>query len=133
LAELPSREELEEAVSRLKNGKSGGSSGVMLEMVKAACQAGPCLPGRPCPHSLGGEVCSQGLGRCRDSTHPQEGEILSDRNNWRGISLLDVVGKVTARYCKIGHNSLLRRNCPSHNVVSTKARYVQTLFLMSNS
>ena len=58
---------------------------------------------------------------------------MSDCNNWSGISLLDVVGKVTARYCKIGYNSLLRRNCPSHNVVSTKAGDVQTLFLMSNS
>lgn len=38
LAELPSLEELEEAVSKLKNGKSGGSSGVLLEMVKVACQ-----------------------------------------------------------------------------------------------
>lgn len=38
MAELPSLEELEEAVSKLKNGKSGGSSGVLLEMVKVACQ-----------------------------------------------------------------------------------------------
>jgi len=38
LAELPSVEELEEAVSKLKNGKSGGSSGVPPEMVTAVCQ-----------------------------------------------------------------------------------------------
>lgn len=38
MAELPSLEELEEAVSKLKNGKSGGSSGVLLEMIKVACQ-----------------------------------------------------------------------------------------------
>ena len=38
MAELPSVEELEEAVSKLKNGKSGGSSGVPPEMVKAVCQ-----------------------------------------------------------------------------------------------
>jgi len=50
LAELPSLEELEEAVSKLNNGKAG----VLPENGKSG-MPGPCLPGlaaRPCPHSL---------------------------------------------------------------------------------
>lgn len=36
MADVPSREELEEAIGKLKNGKAGGSSGILPEMVKAA-------------------------------------------------------------------------------------------------
>ena len=34
LAELPSPEELEEVISKIKNGKAGGSSGILPVMVK---------------------------------------------------------------------------------------------------
>ena len=37
MAEPPSKEELVEAVGKLKSGKAGGSSGILPEMVKAAC------------------------------------------------------------------------------------------------
>ena len=36
-AELPSMEELMGAVNKLKNGKAGGSSGILPEMVKSRC------------------------------------------------------------------------------------------------
>ena len=39
LAEIPSMEELVGAVSKLKNGKAGGSSGILPEMLKLACQS----------------------------------------------------------------------------------------------
>lgn len=38
MAELPSLEEQEEAVSKLNNGKAGERSGFLPEMVKVACQ-----------------------------------------------------------------------------------------------
>ena len=37
LAELPTEEELMEAIEKLKNGKAGGESGVLPELVKVAC------------------------------------------------------------------------------------------------
>ena len=37
MEELPSEEELLRAVGKLKNGKAGGESGILPEMVKAAC------------------------------------------------------------------------------------------------
>ena len=58
MADLPTMEELIKAVGKLKAGKAGGSSGILPEMVKAAC---------------------------------------SDSDNWQGIALLDVVGKLVAR------------------------------------
>ena len=37
MAEVPSEEELLSAVGKMRNGKAGGESGVLPEMVKAAC------------------------------------------------------------------------------------------------
>ena len=37
MADLPTMEELIKAVGKLKTGKAGGSSGILPEMVKAAC------------------------------------------------------------------------------------------------
>ena len=37
LAEAPTMEELTDAIGKLKNGKAGGASGILPEMVKAAC------------------------------------------------------------------------------------------------
>ena len=37
IAKLPSKEEIEKAVGKLKNTKAGGSSNILPEMVKAAC------------------------------------------------------------------------------------------------
>lgn len=37
LADKPSMDELTSAIGRLKNGKAGGLSGILPEMVKAAC------------------------------------------------------------------------------------------------
>ena len=37
LAEAPTMDELTDAIGKLKNGKAGGASGILPEMVKAAC------------------------------------------------------------------------------------------------
>ena len=37
LAEVPTMDELTDAIGKLKNGKAGGASGILPEMVKAAC------------------------------------------------------------------------------------------------
>ena len=95
---LRSLEELGEAVSKLKNGKSGGSSGVLPEMVKVSCQDSDFQDLLlDLVHTAWREKCVP-----KDWVDavivpiPKKGD-LSDCNNWRGISLFDVVCKVTAR------------------------------------
>ena len=98
LAEVPTMDELTDAIGKLKNGKARGASGILPEMVKAAC----------CEDDF--------LERLLDlvQTTWKEGEVpkdwsdallvpipkkgdLSKCDNWRGIALLDVVRKVVAR------------------------------------
>ena len=38
MAEPPSKEELESALGKLKNGRAGGESGILPEILKAACE-----------------------------------------------------------------------------------------------
>ena len=45
---------------------------------------------------MDGRGCGQGLEGCRDCSIPRKGD-LRDCNNWRGISLLDIVGKLFGR------------------------------------
>ena len=45
---------------------------------------------------MGGRQGSGGLEECCGGPHPQEGD-LKVCDNWRGISLLDVVEKILAR------------------------------------
>lgn len=98
MTELPSKEELKTAVENLQNGKASGKSGILPEMVKASC----------CNDSF--------LNVMLDLVHKvwQEKEVPKDWvdavlvpipkkgnlaicDNWRGIALLDVVGKVVAK------------------------------------
>ena len=98
MAEPPTKEELVEAVGKLKSGKAGGSSGILPEMVKAAC----------CEDEFLDLLLDLVHSVWRDSEVPRDWVdavlvplpkkgVLSDCNNWRGIALLDVVGKVVAR------------------------------------
>ena len=98
MAEPPSEEELESALGKLKNGRAGGESGILPEMLKAACE--------------GKEVLELLLELAKDVWRerkvpsdwcdavlvpiPKKGD-LSRCDNCRGIALLDVVGKVVAR------------------------------------
>jgi len=78
----PTLEELTSAVKKLKNSKAGGSSNILPEMVKAACEEVRKVPQE-----------------WTDATIipiPKKGN-LNICDNWRGIALLEVVGKVVAR------------------------------------
>ena len=98
MAELPSDEELLRAVGKLKNGKAGVEPGILPEMVKAACSEDEFL-------SRFVELVHDVWRECsvpRDWSDavlvpiPKKGD-LNNCDNWRGISLLDDVGKVVAR------------------------------------
>ena len=98
LTEPPSEEELERAIGKLRSGKAGGESGILPEMVKAVCYEEAFMS------SLlkltedmwrRGEVPSDWCDAVLIPL-PMKGD-LSHCDNWRGISLLDVVGKVVAR------------------------------------
>ena len=86
------------AIEKLKNGKAGGESGVLPELVKVAC-IGDEFPKRllELVHDVWKEKSVPT--EWRDAILipiPKKGD-LSHCDNWRGISLLDVVGKAVAR------------------------------------
>ena len=98
IAEIPTEEELIKAVSKLKSGKAGGSSGILPEMIKAAC----------CDEDFLRLLLDLVQMTWRECEVPQDWSdallipipkkgTLSKCDNWRGIALLDVVGKVAAR------------------------------------
>ena len=91
-------EELIKAVGKLKTGKTGGSSGIPPEMVKAACSDSDFLElllslahqawkERQVPKEWTDVILMP---------IPKKGDITKC-DNWQGIALLDVVGKVVAR------------------------------------
>ena len=93
MAEPPSEEELVKAVSSLKNGKTGGESGILPEMIKAVCQSDEF---RDLVHTAWREKkVPQDWANSVLAPVPKKGD-LSCCDIWRGISLLDVVGKVVA-------------------------------------
>ena len=98
MAELPTTEELVSAVGKLQNGKAGGRSGILPEMVKVGCGDEDFL------NLLLDLVHTAWLEQkvpkeWADAVLvpiPKKGD-LSSCDNWRGIALLKVVGKVIAR------------------------------------
>ena len=97
MAELPTMEELILAVGRIKPGKAGGSSGILPEMLKASC----------CDEEFRDLLLNLVQTVWRERRVPQDWSDavlvpipkkgdLTMCDNWRGISLLDVVGKVAA-------------------------------------
>ena len=96
LAVSPTEEEVMEAIGKLKGGKAGGRNGILPEMVK----------------SCGGQLMDYMLDlfqtvwseqhvpkEWRDALLvpiPKKGD-LTQCDNWRGISLLDVTGKIFAK------------------------------------
>ena len=98
LAQKPTMTELASAVKKLKKGKAGGSSGILPEMVKAGCcreefrsflldLVHAVWEQRQVPRDWSDAILIP---------IPKRGD-LSQCGNWRGISLLEVVGKVMAR------------------------------------
>ena len=96
LNDPPTAEELETALGKLKRGKAGGRSGILPEMILCG---GAELWDRLL--ELMREVWAEkeAVGDWKDAEIvpiPKKGDLrLCD--NWRGISLLDVAGKVFAR------------------------------------
>ena len=98
MAELPSEEEVWDSVGKLKNGKAGGATGILPEMVKAAsCEEVFMSALMELVHDVWRKC--RVPGNWRDAILvpiPKKGDF-SSCDNWRGISLLDVVGKVVAK------------------------------------
>ena len=96
LASLPTSEELSQAVARLSNNKAAGETGILPEMVRYGGDAfSDALL------TLVHKVWSVGVvpQAWRDAELvpiPKRGD-LTCCDNWRGIALLDVIGKVVGR------------------------------------
>ena len=95
----PTKEELLEVLSKLKSGKAGGKSGILSELIQCG---GPEFEGRIM--KLMEQVWEEGcvVDDWRDAVVvpiPKKGD-LRHCDNWRVISLLDVVGKLMARIVK---------------------------------
>ena len=97
MADPPSSEELENAISKLRTGKAAGQSGILHEMVKTACGNADFFN-----HLLelativwNEQQVPQDWVDAVQIPIPKNGD-LCNCDNWRGIALLDVVGKVVA-------------------------------------
>ena len=96
LADVPTEDELARSIDRLSNNKAAGESGILPEMVQ---HAGPAFA--TALLFLVHEVWKEGSvpQAWRDAELvpiPKKGD-LSNCDNWQGIALLDVVGKVIGR------------------------------------
>ena len=105
LDDLPTLEELQVAVRRMGNGKAAGQSGILPEMLKCG--------GTPYMSALldliksiwEAERVPQDWVDCNLVPIPKKGDLRSC-DNWHGIALLDVVGKVLARIIQCRLQSL---------------------------
>ena len=117
MGDPPSEEELQNALGKLKCGKASGETGILPEMLKTACGTAEFMK-----RLL--ELVSDVWRECKVPTDwcdavlvpiPKKGD-LSSCDNWRGIALLDVVGKVAARVLqerlqKIAEDELPESQC----------------------
>ena len=123
LAEAPTMDELTDAIGKLKNGKAGGASGILPEMVKAACSEEEFLDllldlvQTAWKESEVPKDWSDAL----LVPIPKKGN-LSKCDNWRGIALLDVVGKVVARIIQERLQSLAEEELPESQCGFRKGR-----------
>ncbi len=115
LNEKPSLEELSGAVRRMSRGKAGGCSGILPELLKAS--SGPLL------HYILNLVHTAWDERRVPQDWvdadivpvPKKGDLTSC-DNWRGIALLDVVGKMVGKIIQtrlqhLGENELPEEQC----------------------
>ena len=96
LADLHTREELARAIACLSNNKAPGESGILPEMVQ---HAGPGFSASLLAliHEAWREgIVSKAWCDAEVVPIPKKGDLLSC-DNWRGIALLDVVGKVVGQ------------------------------------
>ena len=123
LARKPSKRELKNALGKMKNGKAGGSSGILPEMVKVACEDEEFLELLlALVHAVWEERrVPQEWADATLIPIPKKGN-LSDCNNWRGIVLLDVVGKVVARVIQERLQQLAEEELPEAQCGFRKGR-----------
>jgi hypothetical protein len=98
MAELPTKGEILKAIEKMASGKAGGESCILPEIVKAACIGDVFLRRLlELVHDVWKEksVPSDWRGAIVIPI-PKKGD-LSHCDNWRGISLLDVIRNVVAR------------------------------------
>ena len=123
LAELPSEEVTWNAICKFRNGKAGGSSGILPEMVKATfCEDELMIRLVELVHHVWKECCAP-CDWCDAILVPisKKGD-LSSCDNWRGISLLDVVGKVMARVLQVRLQRLAEEELPESQYGFRKGR-----------
>ena len=109
------------ALSKLKKGKAGGRTGILSELLR---HGGAELHDRLL--KLVQEVCEEGVvvGDWKDTEIvpiPKKGD-LKHCDNWWGISLLDVVGKVFARILQERLQTVVERVLPESQCGFRKGR-----------
>ena len=123
MAHPPSADELERAVTKLRNGKAAGQSEILPEMLKAAC----CNAGF-FNHLL--ELVTSIWNEQRVPQDwvdailipiPKKGDLRSC-DNWRGIALLDVVGKAVATILQERLQTLAEQELPESQCGFRKER-----------
>ena len=123
LAEKPTLGELTKALKKLKNGKAGGDSNILPEMIKAACCKEDFLAmlldlihtvweERRVPRDWSNAILIP---------IPKKGD-RSRCDNWRGIALLEVVGKVVARVLQDRLQQLAEEELPESQCGFRKCR-----------
>ena len=116
----PTEDELITALVKLKNGKAGGNSQILPEMVKVGCGGETALL------DLVHTVWEEGKVP-RDWSNavlipiPKKGN-LSYCDNWRGITLLEVIGKVVARVLQARLQMVAEQELPDSQCGFRKAR-----------
>ena len=123
LAEVPTMDELTDAIGKLKNGKAGGASGILPEMVKAACCEDDFLElllDLVQATWKEGEVPKDWSDALLVPI-PKKGD-LGKCDNWRGIALLDTVGKVAARIIQERLQALAEEELPESQCGFRKRR-----------
>ena len=111
LASVPSATDVRKALSKLKNGKAAGSCGILPEMLKYGCSDFVGLL-----KDLLNEVWLERrvLQEWVDAILvpiPKKGNLHSC-DNWRGVALLDVVGKLAARIVQSRLQMVAERELP---------------------
>ncbi len=117
MSEPPSEEELNRAIGKLRSGKAaGGETGFLPEMVKAVCHE------EAFTSSLM-SLCGVPRDWCDVVLIPllKKGD-RSVCDNWKGISLLDVVGKVVARVIQERLQKLAKDQLPESQCGFRKGR-----------
>ena len=116
-------DELTDAIGKCKNGKAGGASGILPEMVNAACCESDFLElllDLVQTTWEKGEVPKDWSDALLVPI-PKKGD-LSKCDNWRGIALLDVVGKVVVRIIQERLQDLAEEELPESQCGLRKGR-----------